>query len=409
VDVTIRSVSDEEFPAFCRSVETAFGHQATDEEVADWHSITEIDRTLAVFEDGRIVGTAAALSLELTLPGGVVVPAAGITAVGVRPSHRRRGLLRAMMDQQLDDVARGHEALAILTASESVIYGRFGYGVAAMDTTIEIDPRSSRFAQTFDDPGRIDLIEPHEIDAVIPAIHDRARRSQPGDINRTSAWWDLTIRDPEWARTGLSKRFWAVHRGASGEADGYLAYRVKQAWREGLPDSEIQLDELVALDDTTDAALWRFVLDLDLASRITASSRPLDEALRWRLADPRRLRVTAVMDQIWARLLDVPAALSARRYAIDAELVFEVRDGFRPGVDGRYALRGGPDGAECERTSRPPDLTVGIAELSAAYFGQPRFSTFGRAARAEEHRAGALQRADVLFGGEVVPFSRTGF
>jgi predicted acetyltransferase len=390
-------------------VETAFGHQATDEEVTDWHSLTEIGRTLAVFDEGRIVGTAAAFSLQLTLPAGVVVPAAGVTAVGVRPSHHRRGLLRSMMEQQLEDVARGPEALAILTASESVIYGRFGYGVAASEATIELDPRSSAFAVPLDDGGRVELIEPDEVAAVIPAVHDRARRSQPGDINRTTAWWDLRIRDPEWARAGSAKRFWAVHRDAAGAIDGYAAYRVKQAWREGLPDSRVQVDELVGLEASVEAALWRFVLDLDLASSVVAPSRPLDEATHWRMADPRRWRTTAVIDQIWARLVDVPAALEARRYAVEGELVVEVRDGFRPATEGRYRLRAGPTEAECTRTTATADLTLGVAELSTAYLGQPRFTALAGAGRVDEHRSGALQLADQLFASAVAPFCRTDF
>jgi predicted acetyltransferase len=409
VDLEIRPVSEQEFPAFSRSVEAAFGHHADDDEVADQRSLTELERTLAAFEDGRIVATAAAISFELSLPGAVTIPAAGVTAVGVRPSHHRRGLLRTLMEQQLDDVADRHEAVAILTASESIIYGRFGYGVATSQVSLAIDPRYGGFVQPLPDAGRMQVLEPEEVIPDIPAIHDRARLAQPGDIDRNGRWWDLAVRDPEWSHKGLGQLFWAMHRSPAGECDGYVSYRVKPRWAEGLPDWEIQVNDLVGLDAIAEAALWRFVLDLDLASRVVAPSRPVDEALRWRLADPRRLRVTSMVDHLWVRLLDIPSALAARRYGREIELVLEVGDGFRPSVGGRFLLCTGRDGAVCEPTARPADLSLGAAELGAVYLGHPRLTMLGRAGRAVEHTPGALHMADQLFASDTVPFCRTGF
>lgn len=409
MDLQIRPIGEDEFPAFCRTLESAFGNQAGEGEVAGWQSVTELERTLATFEDGSIVATAGAFTLQVSVPGGRSVPAAGVTAVGVRPSHRRRGLLRALMERQLDDIARGPEPLAILTASESIIYGRFGYGVATWQASLAIDPRRSAFAQPLDDAGRMKMVEPAEARAVAPSIHDRARVNQPGDINRSDAVWDLTTSDPEWSRPGEQPLFWAVHYSPVGEADGFVSYRVKRAWPEGLPGSEVRIDDLIGADADVEASLWRYILDLDLAGAVIAISRPLDEPTRWRLADPRRLRQRSVTDHTWVRLLDVPAALAARCYAVDDEIVLEVRDAFRPATDGRYLLRGGPDGGECERTAASADVTLGVAELGTAYLGDARLSVLARAGRVLEHRQGAIGRLDRMFRSDVVPFCHTGF
>lgn len=409
MDLPIRPIAEDEFPAYCRAIEAAFGNQASDEEIAGWKSVTEFDRTLAAVEDGSIVATAGAFTLHVSVPGGLTVPAAGVTAVGVRPSHRRRGLLRALMERQLDDVANGPEPLAILTASESLIYGRFGYGVATSRASLAIDPRRSAFATPFEDPGRIRMVEPPEARTIVPAIHDRARVNQPGDIDRSDAIWDLMIADAPWSRDGEEPLFWAVHYSPTGEADGFVSYRVKRSWPEGLPDSEVRVTDLVGVDAQAEASLWRYVLDLDLAGQVIAESRPVDEALRWRLADPRRLRQRFVTDHLWARLLDIPAALTARRYRAESELIIEVRDPLRPAVDGRYLLRGGPDGAECARTTLTADLSLGVGELSSAYLGDARLSVLARAGRVVEHRDGALSRADRLFRSDLVPFSHTSF
>ena len=408
MDLSIRAVAGEEFIAFSRCVESAFGNQATAEEVADWRGLAEIDRTLAAFEGDQIVGTAGAYTFELSLPGGSAVPAAGVTAVGVRPTHRRRGLLRALMERQLDDVAGGPEPVAILLAAESIIYGRFGYGAATSVVEVSIDTRYGAFAGAPVDDGRMQFVEPEDVGSIIPALHDQARRDQPGDINRTAAWWDLAARDPDWRHPGKARLFWAVHLGAAGQPDGFVSYRVGQGWSDDLPDSKVEVVDLIGLEPAVEVALWRYVLDLDLVSRVVAA-RPPEEAVRWRLADPRRMRTTSMTDGIWVRLLDVPAALAARRYSIDTELIFDVADPFRPSSGGRYLLRAGPDGAECARTKRSADISLGVAELGSSYLGQSRFTLLAGAGRAVEHTPGALRRADLAFSGFPPPHCRTGF
>ena len=408
--VEIRAVDDQEFGAFSHSLQTAFGNQPTPEEVAGWRGITELDRSLAAFEGSRLVATAGAFSFDLTVPGDKTVATAGVTSVGVLPSHRRRGLLRSLMVRQLEDIAHGGEALAMLTASESVIYGRFGYGVATRQTSVSIDPRRSAFIEPLSDPGTVEFLDPADVLAIVPLIHDDARRTQPGDVARSPAWWELMVEDPEWYRRGKPRKFWAQHLSEAGRPDGYVAYRVTASPpRHGMFASEVEVITLVALNGPAELALWRFILDIDLTERVTAASRPLDESLRWRLSDPRQLQTTSITDQVWVRLVDIPKALSGRGYGCDGELVVEVHDALRPENDGSYLLNSAGGHALCERTARRPDLELDVAGLGAVYLGQAVFTTLARAGRIIEHQPGALERADQLFGISVVPFCRSGF
>jgi len=404
---TIRAVTEGEFASYTRTVQTAFGNHPTTGEVDGWRRVTELDRTLAAFDGDRIVATAGAFTFELSTPGRKAVQAAGVTAVGVLPSHRRQGFLTALMERQLDDIAGRGEPVAILTASESIIYRRFGYGAASFHRSVRIDPHHSEFADTAVEVGRVEVLDPVAI--TVPAIHNRARLDQPGDIGRSDAWWALNIADPDWLRGRAPEKFWAQHFSAAGEPDGYVAYRVTPAWQHGIAGADVEVVTLVGLDPAAEIALWRFVLDLDLTGRVIAHSRPIDEPLGWRLADPRQLLTTSVTDHVWARLLDVPIALASRSYAGEGEIFFDVEDPFRPDTAGRYMLRTAGDEVECVRTRHAPDLTLGIAELSSAFLGHSRLAVLAAAGRIVEHAPGAVHRADRLFGGTTIPFCRSGF
>ncbi len=201
-----------------------------------------------------------------------------------------------------------------------------------------------------------------------------------------------------------------LHHGAAGEPDGYLAYRAAEGqWGHGLSDGTVIVEELDAVDDEVEAALWQYVLDIDLVRHVRADARPVDEPLRWRLADPRRLQTSSLFDHLWVRLVDVPAALSARRYGTAARLVVDVRDPFRPAGEGRYVVEGGPDGAECRRTGDEPDLALGVTELGALYLGGVSATTLARAGRVEERTRGALQAADGFFASSPAPWCCTPF
>lgn len=403
-DYLLRPIVEEEFSAWARAVAGGFGSHPDDAQ--DW--IVEYDRTIAVFDGDEIVANAGAHTFDLTLPGLTSTQVAGITAVGVRTDRRRQGLLTRMMEHQLDDVAQRGEALAILLASESVIYGRFGYGLASSVAHIEIDSQRDAFLPRVPIAGTVRPIDADGAAKTLPAIHDAARRVRPGDIARIQAWWDRYFKDPEKERDGATARFYAVHESAPGQADGYLSWRIKHHWDSALPNNELRVDELVAASPEATAALWRYVLDVDLVGKVTAWV-PVDEPLRWMLADPRRMVTKAVHDFLWVRLLDVPAALSARRYQVEDSLVVELTDVFRPATAGRYRITGSPDGAECTRTTDDADLALDVTDLGALYLGGTTATQLALAQRGEELTAGARRRADVFFTTSPVPYCRTDF
>jgi predicted acetyltransferase len=409
MDVELRPITDDEFPAYAKVVSAAFGGSITDDETEDWRIVTELERTIAGFDQGQIVSTAGAFTMELTVPGGATVPVAGVTAVTVRPTHRRKGLLTAMMDRQLDDVAARGEPIAILTASESLIYGRFGYGLSAslLEWTLETD--HSQFVRPAV-ASSLRMLEPDEATTVIPPLFDRVRLRHPGAVSRPRNWERQWFKDREKEREGASHRFYVVHQAdGAGEPDGYAAYRLKRDWPSGLPGFQLVAEEVLAMDDEVEARLWRFLLDVDLVRSVTAQGRPVDEPLRWRLADPRRLSTTALFDHLWVRILDVATSLGARRYPVEDTLVVELTDPFRPRNDGRWVVEGGPDGAVAGRTSAEPDLALGIADLGALYLGGVSATTLARAGRVAERRSGGLARADRFLGWAPAPFCYTDF
>jgi predicted acetyltransferase len=408
VDIALRPVTADEMPAFYRAVAVSFGNIPSAEELGEWGHGLEPERTLAAFDGDAIVGTAGAFSFELTVPGGALVPTAGVTVVGVHPTHRRRGLLRRMMDAQLDDVAARGEPLAVLNASESVIYSRFGYGLATFVTAWTLHTEGTRLSSGPAVGGRMRLLEPKDAVAVLPTLYDAARKRQVGEVTRTEVWWQKIVGERPEGKPPR-KVFTVVHESDQGEPDGFARYRVREDWSNGIAKHTLEVLELYALDDDVDAALWQFVLDVDLVATVRALSRPLDEPLRFRLEDPRRLVTTQVTDHLWVRVLDPAAALSARTYAGDDGIVLELTDAFRPVNDGRWAIVPSGDGATVERTTNTPDLSLGASDLGSLYLGGVSATTLARAGRATEHTRGALARADRLFGVQPAPCCLTHF
>jgi predicted acetyltransferase len=407
--IDLRPVQPDELEAYTRVDLAAFGEKLTDPArlELDWTRL-ELDRTLAAFDDGRIVGTGRLMSFELTVPGARQIPAAAVTWIAVLPTHRRRGILTQIKRRQLKDAVDRGESVAILLASEGTIYRRFGYGVTTSFMSTTLDRRDSAFLHPVDDPGRVRFVDDAEARALLPAIFDRARRVQNGAVERVDAWWPDQYFWPDPAEPGT--QFYAVHESKTGEPDGYVAYRVEAKW-DFAARSILHVDDLVTLTPDARIALWRFVCDVDLVETIRAGHLPLDDPIRWLLRESRRLRVDRVTDWLWLRVLDVPAALESRAYTGEGGVVFEVVDRFRPRgrAAGRFELDAGPDGATVRRTKKAPDLGLEVPDLGAVYLGGVRFSTLARAGLVVEHRAGALARADQLFAAEPLPFAHTWF
>lgn len=410
MDYELRPITPDEFTAFLTADNLAFnGSPPTDEDIVRLRSIFNFERSLAAFDGADIVATSGNISFRLTVPGPAVVPAAGVTWVSVLPTHRRRGLLRAIMAGLLDDAVSRGEPLAILYASESIIYGRFGFGLASSAASLEIETRHARLAFTPSEEGRIVFLMPDRARTVLPPLYDRIRRQTNGAIDRGEGWWRLWADDPERHRDGWSSRFCLVYERDDGTPEGYATYRAKRHWEDGGPAHVIEVGDLMALTAEARAALWRTLLSLDLVAKVQTFNSPVDEPLRWMLADPRRLRTTRVADGIWVRILDVSAALAARRYDAEGTLVLEVTDTFRPETAGCYRLNGSRDGAECRRTSQQADISLSIADLGAAYLGGVPLSTLAQAGRVQERVPGALRRADAMFTTTPAPWATTDF
>jgi predicted acetyltransferase len=376
----------------------------------------EVDRAWVAVDQGRFVANAAIASLDLTLPAppgelAPVIPFAGVTAVGVHPTHRRRGLLRQLMAHTLADGRARGEVLAGLIASESVIYGRFGFGHATSVTELRIDSREAAMLQP---APRLDirLVDADEARKVLPELFDWQRRVRAGEPNRGAGHWDERLADrPHRRRGGGNALFHAVCD------EGYVSYRVHE---EDILKGErcrLAIDELRGLRPEVEAGLWQFVFEIDLVGEVTARRRPLDEPLRWRLADPRQLRVTDVTDWLWVRILEVPAALQARGYRRDGRLVLDVLppqddlDGQPDPAPGRWLLEAGPDGASCRaaRRGERTDLRLRVTDLGALYLGGFPASVLAAAGRIEECRPGSLDRADALLATSPAPLTGTGF
>ena len=405
----ICEITADNLPELHRVVSTAFGEEVKTERIDDEHLVIEFDRMIGVTDGRDLVAGAGAYSFDLTLPGGNLVPMAGVTWVGCLPSHRRRGILRKMMKYQLDDVARRGEAIAGLTASEAVIYGRFGYGVASQFAEAKVKKADAAFLAEPRATGRIRMVWDDEKPMILPAIFDDWRCQRAGSVNRSDGRWEQILRDRPHDRRGASAMYHAVHEDKRGVPDGYVAYRIKQGEDDG--DATGIVREVVAVDPEVEAALWRFVFDIDLIGRYVLRIEPVDSQLPWRLADPRAYYVNGVWDFLWLRVMNTPAALTARTYATEDSLVIEVVDPFRPrgAAAGRFRLDGGPDGATCtkEKSARP-DLTLSVESLGSAYLGSVRWSTLASAGRVTGTPK-ALERADAMFTSTRLPFCNTGF
>lgn len=398
MDIELRAcASTEELRDALNAISHYFGQANTLEDAERFAQWIEVDRMHAAFESGRIVGGAGAFTFRMSVPGGGLVPAAGVTVVGVLPTHRRRGVLRALMQEQLDDCRRRGELAAYLWASEGTIYGRFGYGLASRMGEISLAKDRTRFAVPFDPRGTVRLVGPEEAAATFPPLHERVLAQRPGMFLRSKEWWETRkLFDDPARRQGGPKNFALLE--LDGEAAGYAIYTVKQDWQAGFSKGAVTIVE--ALTPTPEAAreLWRWLLDFDWTSEFKADLLPLDHELFLLAAEPRRMQFT-INDGVWVRLLDVGGCLSARTYD-DGEIVLEVEDALFTDNAGRWRVT--PAGVE--RTADAADLRLDIAALGSVYLGGFTFRALVHSSRAQELAEGAADRADRLFRTSVEPW-----
>ena len=400
VSAEIRVLEKGRWGDFVEAAEVAFAEPIEDIEKDLWKTVLPSGRRLGAYDTGDLVGTAASVPMELTVPG-ATVNAAGVTWVSVLPTHRRQGALTGMMRHQLDAAHEAGESLAVLWASESGIYGRYGYGVAALDLTLRIE-RSKGLLEGPRASHGLRLVDADKVGQELGPVYDTVRLRRPGMFARDETWWRLRFIDTPERRDGAGQLVFTVHDGPEG-VDGYVAYRVKYEsdWREDT--ALVRVSELMAATPEAYHELWRFVLELELTDSVIARHRPVDEALPWMVRDGRRID-SARADNLWTRLVDVPAALAARRYRSEGSVVLEVRDAFCAWNEGRFQLRGGLEGAECTPTRADADLALGVADLGAVYLGGVPLHTLREAGRVEERSPGAVARADAMFGWDVAPW-----
>ncbi|MFG2448306.1 GNAT family N-acetyltransferase [Streptomyces sp. M41(2017)] len=387
----------------------AFGGVAESSEERElWNALTEYDRSLGVWDGEECVGTAGAFSFRVTVPGGASVPAAGVTMVSVAATHRRRGVLTAMMRRQLDDLRAGNEPLAVLTASEPAIYGRFGYGIGTLQINAEIDTGRVRLSvPPGTDDVRLRYAAPGDVLDVCEAVYARRVPERPGMLARQPGWERLQVLDPEGERDGASPLQCVVAE-RDGSAVGYTRFRVKPGWGPAGHDGVVQLEDLEGTDPPARAALWRFLSDVDLTTTLRTRGRPVDEDWQHLVSDIRRCQVR-LKDALHVRLVDVGAALEARTYQAPVDVVLEVEDAFCPWNEGRWRLTGDAKGASCVRTGDSPDLALSVRELGAAYLGGVPLASLAAAGRVRELRQGALAEASMAFTSVVAPWLPHGF
>jgi len=394
---TVRTAeSVEEFGRALYGIGQYFGGPPTEEQLGRFTKVLPVERMHAAFESEQIVGGAGAFPFRLSVPGGEL-PCAGVTVVGVYPTHRRRGVLRQLMDAQLRDAHERGEPIAALWASEETIYGRFGYGLAAWCGEVKLAREWGAFAQPLERRGRVRLVEPDAAAELFPPVWEALMGGRPGVFRRSPDWWQLrTLRRPD-EQAANPKRFAALELGGSVQA--FAVYRQHPAWDEGSTAARLEVLEAVGASPQATAEIWRYLLDIDWYATLEAQLLPPDHPLFTLLATPRRLRFR-LGDSLWVRLVDVGAALSGRAYAGSDEVVIEVRDAVCPWNEGRWRVA--PEGAV--RVEVEAELALDVSALGAAYLGSVSFAQLRSGLRVEERAAGALERADALFGWRPLPW-----
>ncbi|MEU9119473.1 GNAT family N-acetyltransferase [Streptomyces sp. NPDC048506] len=409
METELRALRDAEWETWSDALDLAFGGVPQPaEKLALRRVLTEVDRSFGVWDGDEIVATAGAFSFRLTVPGGFGVPVAGVTMVGVRPTHRRRGLLRAMMRHQLADVHERGEALAVLTASEPAIYGRFGYGAAAQDMRLTVDTVQLAAPELPGADGvRLRLVDPVAALDTCERVYARLVPGRAGMLARRPGWERVPVLDLP-AERGGAGALQCVLAEVDGEVRGYARYAVRPEWADAGPAGVVLLRDVEALDPVVYAALWRYLFGIDLTSSVTVPTRPVDDPLLHLVADQRRCRI-ALRESLFVRPVEVGAALAARTYQTPVDVVLEVADAFCPWNAGRWRLSGDATGAGCARTTDPAELTLSVRELGSAYLGGFTLSALAAAGRVREERRGALGAASVAFGTDVAPWLPHGF
>ncbi|MEV8632587.1 GNAT family N-acetyltransferase [Streptosporangium sp. NPDC051023] len=406
MSLSLRPLTENDHSTWIKVDEEAFGHPIPPERTELVRGLVEFDRTLGAFDGHQLVGATCVCSFTMTAPGGPI-PVAGVTAVGVLPSHRRRGILSSLMTRQLNDIRERGEAVAALYASEAAIYGRFGYGRATDNLFFDIPTHGSAFVKHAPtDPSlRLRVVSPTEARSLFEKIFEAVLDSRPGLYARTQARWNVVLADHESDQGGAGPLRAVVVEDDEGPR-GYALFRIRLSFTaHDVPDSELRLKELFGLDPAAYALLWRHVLDRDLVSRVKVAQRPVDDPLIHLLAEPRHLNAGWV-DELWIRLVDVERALASRRYSAPVDVVIEVEDTVCPWNARRWRLSADTSGARCVPADEAAaDLTLPVSVLGAAYLGGRPLTAPQAAGLVRESRAGAVRELSTAMSWAPAPWA----
>jgi predicted acetyltransferase len=399
--IRLRDVEAGEARHFLEVTETSFGADLPDDVFEDLRHTIETDRALAAVDGDAIVGTTAAYSLRLTVPGGEV-GCAGVTMVGVVPTHRRRGVMTALMTHQLREVAERNEPLAALWASEDAIYGRFGYGASTMQALIALPRERARFLDDSPIEGTMRLVDQDEAMRTFPAVYDKVRAETPGMFRRSEPWWrHRNLRNATKDEPGPIFRALLEQEG---EPVAYATYRVNQKWERGAARGSVELREVMAATPKGHRDIWKFLCGIDLVESVRSEAffLPHDHPLLLMLAEPRYLGFL-LSNGLWVRVVDVSGALEARSYASDGAVTLEVHDPLLEPNSGTWRLEVEGGRGRATKTGDDGDLRLGIGELGALYLGQFTFAQMAAAGRVAG-TGDAIARADDMWRTTVAPW-----
>lgn len=399
LDYRRTTIDGDDFAPWLQSVARGFQDgERSDEQIASARERSAYRRLTGVYDPAAPVPQAPVATIaswlgELTVPGGAAIPSCAVSAVTVAPTHRRRGIARAMLEGELRASAAAGIPVAMLTVSESTLYGRYGFAPAAASASWRIETRRAAWIGPRPE-GRVDFISRETLRGLIPALHERVRLRTAGEIDVPGGHWDGFAGTSPTAEKAGEKRA-VQYTDAAGEVRGLALYTVREN-HDDFTKATVNVAYLVTDGDDAYAALWRFLLELDLVAEVHADELAVDEPLLWMISDQRAATVT-IRDHQYVRILDVPAALEVRRYGAPGILALDVSDVLGHAA-GRYLLEVDGSGAgrvsawEGDAPAEAVAVSLGIAELSATYLGGVSVATLAAAGRVQTTDAAAAAR-----------------